>query len=56
MKCKDCEAVVKDFFKCAPDKYVCVGVEAPFVIDNIDVECTEYPEITDDDDVDCWCD
>ena len=54
MKCKDCEAAVKDFFKCEPYKYVCIGVEAPFVIDDIDVECTEYPETTDDD-ADDWC-
>lgn len=43
MKCKDCEAAVKDFFKCAPDKYVCIGVKEPFVIEDTNVECTEYP-------------
>jgi hypothetical protein len=46
MKCKDCEAAVKDFFKCAPDKYVCIGVKEPFVIEDIDVECTEYKPVT----------
>ena len=44
MKCKDCESAVKDFFKCAPDKYVCVGVKEPFVIEDVNVECTEYPK------------
>lgn len=44
MKCKDCEAAVKDFFKCAPGKHVCIGVKEPFVIDDVNVECTQYPE------------
>ena len=44
MKCKECIAAVKGFFKCKPDNYVCIGVKEPFVIDDIDVECTEYPE------------
>jgi hypothetical protein len=44
MKCKDCEAAVKDFFKCEPGKYVCIGVKEPFVINDVNVECTQYPE------------
>ena len=44
MKCKDCYSAVKGFFKCYPDKHVCIGVKEPFVIDDIDIECTEYPE------------
>ena len=44
MKCKDCDYKMKGFFACAPDKYVCIGVKEPFVIENTDVECTEYPE------------
>lgn len=43
MKCKDCYSSVKGFFKCYPEKYVCIGVKEPFVIEDIDVECTEYP-------------
>lgn len=44
MKCKDCSACRKGFFKSKPDKYVCIGVKEPFVIENIDSYCTEYPE------------
>lgn len=44
MKCKSCDHAVKGFFKCEPDKYVCIGVKEPFVINDINVECTEYPE------------
>lgn len=44
MKCKDCSAAVKGFFNCYPDKHVCIGVKEPFVINDISVECTEYPE------------
>ena len=44
MKCKDCDAAVKGFFACEPDKHVCIDVKKPFVIEDTDVECTEYPE------------
>ena len=44
MKCKDCNACHKGYFKSKPDDYVCTGVCEPFVIRNIDNECTEYPE------------
>ena len=44
MKCKDCNLSVKGFFQCYPEKYVCIGVKEPFVIEDINVECTEYPE------------
>ena len=44
MKCKDCSACHKGYFKSKPDDYVCTGVCEPFVIENIDKECTEYPE------------
>ena len=44
MKCKDCSACYKGFFKSKPEAYVCIGVPEPFVIDDINVECTEYPE------------
>ena len=44
MKCKECEAAVKGFFGCRPDEYVCIGVKEPFVISDINVECTQYSE------------
>lgn len=44
MKCKDCDACHKGYFKSKPNDYVCTGVCKPFVISNIDNECTEYPE------------
>ena len=44
MKCKNCDACHKGYFKSKPDDYVCTGVCEPFVISNIDNECTEYPE------------
>lgn len=44
MKCKECKACRKGFFASKPEAYVCIGVPEPFVIDDIDVKCTEYPE------------
>ena len=44
MKCKECEACRKGFFASKPEAYVCIGVPEPFVIDDINVDCTEYPE------------
>ena len=44
MKCKDCASCKKGWFKSSPDEYVCIGVKNPFVINDINVECTEYPE------------
>lgn len=44
MKCKDCECCHKGYFKSKPEAYVCIGVKEPFVIDDINVECTEYAE------------
>lgn len=44
MKCKECDCCKKGFFKSKPDAYVCTGVLEPFVIENINVECTEYEE------------
>ena len=46
MKCRDCDYKMKGFFACEPDKYVCIGVKEPFVIENVDVECTEYKTVT----------
>lgn len=42
MKCKDCSACVKGFLSSKPEAYVCTGVPEPFVISNINSECTEY--------------
>ena len=44
MKCKDCDCCRPGWFKSSPDKYVCIGVKEPFVIDDINNNCTEYPE------------
>ena len=44
MKCKDCSCCHKGWFSYAPDEYVCTGVKEPFMICNINAECTEYPE------------
>lgn len=44
MKCRDCDCCRLGYFKSNPDKYVCIGVKNPFVINDINVECTEYPE------------
>ena len=43
MKCKDCHACCKGYFESKPQAYVCIGVKEPFVINDINVECTEYP-------------
>ena len=42
VKCKDCNSCRKGFFASKPDSYVCIGVQEPFVIDDINNECTEY--------------
>lgn len=44
MKCKECNSCHKGFFASKPEAYVCIGVPEPFVIDDINVDCTEYPE------------
>ena len=45
MKCKDCDACHKGYFESKPNDYVCIGVCEPFVISNIDNECTEYKDL-----------
>ena len=45
MKCKDCDACYKGYFESRPNKYVCIGVYEPFVIRNINNECTEYKDL-----------
>ena len=47
MKCKDCDCAVKGFFACKPDKYVCIGVQEPFILDSLNEECPAYPEYRD---------
>ena len=42
MKCKDCRCCHKGWFKSKPDEYVCTGVKHPFVIEDINHDCTEY--------------
>ena len=32
------------WFESEPEAYVCTGVKEPFVISDVNVECTEYPE------------
>lgn len=48
MKCKNCNACQKGFFKSQPNKYVCIGTKNPFVINDIEQLCTEYPEKSND--------
>lgn len=47
MKCKDCNCCTKGWFSYKPDAYVCTGVKEPFIISDIEHECTEYPELRD---------
>ena len=42
MKCIDCNCCKQGWFKCRPSDYVCIGVKHPFVIEDINRECTEY--------------
>ena len=42
MKCKDCGCCHKGWFPSSPDLYVCIGVKHPFVIEDINQDCTEY--------------
>ena len=48
MKCKDCNCCTKGWFSYKPDAYVCTGVKEPFVISDINRQCTEYPDMRDD--------
>ena len=42
MKCKFCDSCKKGYFKSKPNSYVCTGVKEPFIINDIEQECTEY--------------
>lgn len=44
MKCRECNSCTKGYFASQPESYVCIGVKHPFVIEDVDHECTEYPE------------
>ena len=44
MTCRECESCKLGWFDHRPHDHVCVGVKEPFVIDNINRQCTEYPE------------
>lgn len=44
MRCIECKACAKGWFPSKPSAYVCIGVREPFVISDINHECTEYPE------------
>lgn len=46
MKCKDCSACYQVFYddEQTISDYLCYGVQEPFVIADINNECTEYPE------------
>ena len=44
MKCRDCTSCKKGWFLSNPDEYVCIGVKQPFVIYDINAECTEYED------------
>lgn len=40
MKCKECDACIKQ-----GNEYVCTGTKEPFVIDNIEMECSGYSQL-----------
>lgn len=44
MTCKECTSCKRGYFKSRPEKYVCVGVKEPFVIEDINHQCTEYSD------------
>jgi len=44
VKCKDCDGCKLGYFKSKPDEHVCTATKEPFIIENVEHECTEYPE------------
>ena len=42
MKCKNCKCCKKGHLSNRPDDYVCTGVKVPFIINDINRDCTEY--------------
>lgn len=47
MKCRECKSCYRGYFASRPNAYVCIGVKEPFIINDINHECTEYPEYRD---------
>ena len=45
MKCKECGSCRKGWFRWTPNEYVCIGVPEPFIIEDINAECTEYEDL-----------
>ena len=45
MKCIDCDSCQKGYFSSKPEQYVCIGVKHPFLIEDVNQECTEYPKL-----------
>lgn len=45
MKCRECTHARKGWYASLPDKHVCIGVSEPFVIEDINVECTQYEDL-----------
>ena len=41
MKCIECDHCKKGWFPNQPSSYVCTGVKHPFVVENVNRECTE---------------
>ena len=41
MKCKECDACTLGYFESRPFSYVCIGTKEPFIVDDINQECTE---------------
>lgn len=39
MKCKEYDACIKQ-----GNEYICTGIKEPFIIDNIEMECSEYSQ------------
>ena len=42
MKCKECDNCKQGYFESRPYSYVCIGAKVPFIINDIEHECTEY--------------
>lgn len=39
MKCKECSSCYKGFWASSPETYVCISVNSPFVIEDVNSEC-----------------
>ena len=45
MKCRECSNCKQGWYSYLPNHFVCIGVPEPFIIGDIDVECTEYKDL-----------